>query len=262
MALKVDVCTVKRARVQRVRKVKGLDGAKGDSGTRGVQGAKGLQGIRGLSGSRGEIGIGRKGDKGLQGTKGGSGPQGEKGDRGFRGEPGIGLQGNKGSAGPAGVKGETGPQGPVPDHQINLKDGKIRFMRPDGKWGAWLVIKREIIDRTITVQSGGRGAQVTQALSDIDRLMVIFSVVTKTEDYTAGPGDYTIVADGSDNTVTIQLLPDPHKGRTYNVACLNSDNQVDIDFNGKNFYDSADNELLFKGENLKIQYDGTQWVGG
>ena len=87
------------------------------------------------------------------------------------------------------------------------------------------------------------------------------AIRTETTDYTALPEDGTICADGTSNTVTITLPAAPNTGQIFNVACMNSTFTVDVDFNSKLFYDSSSNETLFKGENLKVQYNGTVWVG-
>jgi len=86
-------------------------------------------------------------------------------------------------------------------------------------------------------------------------------VSIKTNDYTLTELDYSLVIDATSNPVTITLPLNPKIGQVYNLACLNSDNAVEINFNGKNFYDSSSNGILFKGENLTIQYDGTQYIG-
>lgn len=44
--------------------------------------------------------------------------------------------GKDGAPGAPGPRGERGPAGPAPEHQVD--GAKIRFKKPDGKWGAWL----------------------------------------------------------------------------------------------------------------------------
>jgi len=104
----------------------------------------------------------------------------------------------------------------------------------------------------------------SQVQSNTARLVTLETyrrpVTTKVADYSALATDYTIVADGSSATVTVTLPASPTSGQIFNIACLDSTNAVTIDFNGKNFYDSSSNETLFKGENIKLHYDGTQWV--
>jgi len=91
---------------------------------------------------------------------------------------------------------------------------------------------------------------------------IVKKIETKTSDYTMTNFDYAIVADGTSNTVTIDLPPSPETGQVHNIVCIDSTNAVDIDPNGKNFYGSASNITIVAGENIKFQYDGTQWVGG
>ena len=239
---------------------RGSDGSEGKEGDRGLPGLEGRDGKDGRDGKNGRNGFnGKDGDTGARGSDGNDGATGPKGDIGK-----TGLQGNEGRQGARGEKGDTGDRGPVPDHQISKKDGTIRFLREDGTWGAWLKLETKVIDRTVTVQeSGGRGGQVLEALKDLERLKYnIQPVKTVTEDYSAEGMDFSIVIDASSEAVTVTLPATPTKGKVYNVACLNSDNAAQIDFNGKLFYDSSDNETLFKGENLKLQYTGVVWVGG
>jgi len=90
---------------------------------------------------------------------------------------------------------------------------------------------------------------------------VITATSVKVNDYTITAADYSVVADGSSNTVTISTPLSPVTGQIFNVACLDSTFLVDIDFNGKSLYDSSSNLVLIKGENIKVQYDGTRWIG-
>jgi len=235
----------------------GLDGINGIGGKDGASGLNGINGKDGLDGRDGLAGI--NGHNGIGGKDGEIGDKGNPGAKGLKGDPGkMGLQGIPGKTGEKGDKGDTGP---TPDHQIDKQAGKIRFQRDGGTWGAWLEIKREIIDRTVTVQdSGGRGEQASAAIADLATRQRTDRIRTVTSDDTFTADDYTIVADASSNTVTVLLPAEPSKGIIYNLACLDSTYAVDMDFNGKNLFDSSDNEPLFKGENLKVQYDGTQWV--
>lgn len=109
-----------------------------------------------------------------------------------------------------------------------------------------------------TILDDANAAAVRATIDAVGRLR---QVATKTADYTATASDETIVADGTSNTVTITLPASPETGKVFNIACLDDTFAVDVDFNGKNYYDSSDNEQLFKGENLIVIYDGTQWVG-
>lgn len=86
-------------------------------------------------------------------------------------------------------------------------------------------------------------------------------IVTVTEDYTATNKDRTIIIDASANDVEVTLPAFPDTGKKFNIVCLDSTNTAEVNFNSKNFYDSSANEVLFKGENLKTMYDGTQYIG-
>jgi len=85
--------------------------------------------------------------------------------------------------------------------------------------------------------------------------------VTITDNYTVLEDDYSIIVDGTSNAVTITLPTTPLTGKIYNISCLNSDNTVEIDFNGKLLYTSSANEPLYEGENLSLQYTGSMWIG-
>jgi hypothetical protein len=257
---------MKKATFTKARKsARGANGQDGINGLDGINGENGLDGKDGRDGLNGKDGRdGLAGINGHNGIDGKDGKDGERGIQGLRGRQGdTGLQGDIGPQGERGPKGDKGDTGPMPDHEIDKKAGKVRFRRDDGTWGAWLEVKREIIDRTVTVKdSGGRGEQVTQAIADLERLNYnIQPIKTVVEDYPVQGRDFTIVVDASSTAVTVTLPSEPTKGKVYNIACLDSTNAVQVDFNGKNFYDSSDDETLFKGENLKVQYDGTKYIG-
>lgn len=76
--------------------------------------------------------VGAKGDKGLDGTNGKDGKRGEKGPRGEKGTPG--------NPGKNGVQGDIGP---MPKHEISGR--KIRFEKPNGKWGDWLDLSSAVV---------------------------------------------------------------------------------------------------------------------
>ena len=98
---------------------RGPQGATGDKGDPGDDGLQGAKGDRGDPGPRGE-----KGDPGDAGPQGAAGPRGEKGEKGDRGE-----------------KGEKGDTGPVPEHEWS--GTKLRWKKPDGKWGKYVDLKGE-----------------------------------------------------------------------------------------------------------------------
>ena len=75
--------------------------------------------------------LGKQGRDGVPGEPGKDGRDGEDGERGPKGE-----KGNPGKDGRNGKDGEKGPVGPPPKHEI--RNRRIRFQQPDGKWGAWI----------------------------------------------------------------------------------------------------------------------------
>lgn len=46
------------------------------------------------------------------------------------------VAGVRAAEGPRGPKGDPGPPGPAPKHEWD--DTRLRFQRPDGKWGEWV----------------------------------------------------------------------------------------------------------------------------
>jgi hypothetical protein len=84
---------------------------------------------------------------------------------------------------------------------------------------------------------------------------------TKTGNYTMLPSDSSITLDGTSASVTITLPASPNAGQEFNFACLDSTNACEINPNGKSIYTDSSNFPLYSGENLKIKYDGTRWVG-
>jgi hypothetical protein len=80
---------------------------------------------------------GEKGEPGIAGTPGRDGKDGEPGRPGRDGIDGVdGAPGKDGKDGQPGRDGKDGRPGIAPDHEID--QGKIRFKKPDGTWGAWL----------------------------------------------------------------------------------------------------------------------------
>jgi len=71
---------------------------------------------------------------GPPGAPGRDGAPGLEGPSGKDGTPGLdGPSGKDGARGPEGPPGDKGPTGPMPKHEW---DGtKLRFEKPDGKWG-------------------------------------------------------------------------------------------------------------------------------
>jgi len=120
-----------------VEKQEGPQGAAGIPGEVGPQGIQGGVGPQGIQGEVGPQGIqGEVGPQGIQGEVGPVGPQGEVGP--------VGPQGATGPHGVSGATGEQGPKGdtgPAPDHK--WEGTKLRFQKPDGKWGKAVDLKGE-----------------------------------------------------------------------------------------------------------------------
>ncbi len=133
---------------------RGEPGTKGDPGIDGATGPKGSRGERGLTGERGDIGA-----DGPKGDKGDTGPRGPKGDKGDRGEPGP--KGDKGDPGPQGEQGETGR---IPKHE--WKNTKLRFEKPNGKWGEWIDLKAPL--QVVAVGRGSSSGSGTPGVPGAD----------------------------------------------------------------------------------------------
>ena len=86
-------------------------------------------------------------------------------------------------------------------------------------------------------------------------------ITTKTSDYTATIYDYTILADGTSNTVTITLPTAVGiTGRIYNIKCIDDTSVCDVDPNGTEEIDGVSTNFdLINGESITIQSDGANW---
>jgi hypothetical protein len=116
----------------------GEPGPVGKTGTPGTQGPQGFRGLQGDTGPRGE--------KGIQGVDGTNGTNGKDGARGTNGVDGV-----------DGAQGEKGDTGPAPAHE--WQGTKLRFKRPDGKWGKLTDLKGPKGDGggVVVVRGGGSG---------------------------------------------------------------------------------------------------------
>lgn len=139
----------------------------GPIGAIGPQGERGFNGEAGSRGERGDIG-----PQGSQGETGPQGAQGQEGVRGERGEPGPrGDQGDIGPVGAAGAKGEKGDAGPqgetgkAPAHE--WQGTKLRFKKPDGKWGKSVDLKGEAGDNGKVVVMRSSGGSSGGGMSDL-----------------------------------------------------------------------------------------------
>jgi hypothetical protein len=89
----------------------------------------------------------------------------------------------------------------------------------------------------------------------------IHTISVKTADYTLTDTDFTILADASNNAVTITLPLIPTQGQVYNIKCINSTFVCTIARNG-NTIDELDSDLNVVATNsVTIQYDATyKWA--
>ena len=146
------------------------------------------------------------------------------------------------------------PDSTTADYQLNIGNA-IKGIMTSGE--ATSLTLNTVADGALLANQPTGGADLAIATT---KYVNEKATATKVADYTLTPADYSITADGSSADVAVSTPASPKAGQMYNVACLDSTNIVEVDFNGKNFYDSSANQRLFKGENLRLIYDGTQWV--
>lgn len=86
-------------------------------------------------------------------------------------------------------------------------------------------------------------------------------IETKTNDYTLDSDDYTILLDGTSNTVTASLPTAAGiEGKIFNLKCTDDTFQCDVDPDGTEEIDGdSANFILSKDEVITIQSDGTNW---
>jgi len=219
--------TAKPLRILRPNDVKprrGKVGADGLKGSTGLEGAKGADGSKGLMGVTGADGIdGATGADGLTGATGKDAPS---------------LETIVNTLLPSlpkaehGKNGDHGKDGRIPAHEIDNKNLRLRFQKPDGAWGKWLDFKKflskikPVVQQVVRAGPGGGGNKLsteaqaregTDATSSMSPLRVDQAIAsngmlarfeaTKTSDYTILPTDGTILVDASSGDVTI-TLPD------------------------------------------------------
>lgn len=86
-------------------------------------------------------------------------------------------------------------------------------------------------------------------------------IVAKTANYTLDATDYTVLLDGTSNTVTATLpTASGIDGRIYNIKCIDDTNQCDVDPNGAEEIDGDSTTfILSKDDVITIQSDGSNW---
>ena len=249
---------------ERMRGFTGADGERGKDGERGRDGSDGSDGLNGRDGLPGQ-----DGQNGLDGSNGVDGVDGEAGKDGKDGKRGLkGLRGLRGLKGRAGKAGSNGKDGRAPKHQVDTKNGRIRFERPDGTWGAWVEIKQKV--KHEVYNSGGGGAKLTNALQDIEILRRggypdYSRIKTTTVDMALTDAHRIVVA--KDNAVTITLPPaatyynaEQETGIIYSIV-NDSENEHDIIAAAvdSELIDSANTWTVPPGASPKIVTDGTKW---
>ncbi len=102
-----------------------------------------------------------------------------------------------------------------------------------------------------------QGGQDVKVLAS--KLNHSIAIRTEASDYTIAETDYTILLDGTSNTVTATLPTAVGiKGKIYNIKCIDDTNACDvatteeIDGDGANFG-------LLKDESITIQSDNEKW---
>lgn len=90
----------------------------------------------------------------------------------------------------------------------------------------------------------------------------IKAITTKTANYTVLASDYTILADGASNTITITLPASPTEGQLYNIKCIDDTYTVTVARNGKTIDGDASDVTLIEDESITIQADssGNWWI--
>lgn len=153
---------------------------------------------------------------------------------------------------PKAIHGEAGEDGEAPAHEIDKKRLRIKFKNPDGDWGEWLELGKELsklMSRQIgVVNRGGSDPGKTPTVT-------IFN-----EAYNINTNNHMVFLNGLNNDI-VATLPDAQfqQGREFIVMRLGNDsNSVHINSLGgaiNNF-----NAVSF-AENLSItiRSDGANW---
>lgn len=80
------------------------------------------------------------------------------------------------------------------------------------------------------------------------------------DDYALSLEEHTILADGSSNTIDIELPEAPHIGKTYKIKAIDITNEVKVVPNGSDKIDGED-DYVFTQENESVTFvsDGIEW---
>lgn len=115
--------------------------------------------------------------------------------------------------------------------------------------GDFRATSNAVIGGTLTVTGGITGGMVR-------------TIAAKTSDYTILTTDYTILLDGTSNTVTATLPASPVEGQMYNIKCIDSTYTVTVARNGNNIDGDAADFTLIEDEVITVQADsnGDWWI--
>lgn len=145
------------------------------------------------------------------------------------------------------------------------QDWNIVVQRDNGNWflqdataGTFpFVIENNASDFSIWIKDNGYiGLGTSTPLATLDvRGGNIRSLSTKIADYTITSDDYTILADATNNTVTITLPLSPNQGQVFNIKCIDSTNTCTVTRNGNNIDGAANDISLVATDNVPLQFD-------
>lgn len=172
---------------------------------------------------------------------------------------------------------EFGSAGGGVDYTITCNgetnDGVITWMEDEDYWkfldnillnlGRTLYFRdtTNYINSSVADQLDIVAATTLKVTADVSQFVsgIIKPISIKTNDYIILVTDHTIVADGTNNTVTITLPASPNSGQIFVIKCKDDTNTVTVARNGKNIDGDASDLTLIEDEVVKLQYDGTEW---
>lgn len=121
-----------------------------------------------------------------------------------------------------------------------------RLFRDDGT-ASWLIDKdgnRNFVDLQVDGILNAEGGNIR-------------NLSVKTNDYTILSSDYTILADATNNPVTITLPASANQGQVFNVFCINSTFACNVARNGNNINGVASDRSLGITQSETYQFDSS-----
>jgi len=115
----------------------------------------------------------------------------------------------------------------------------------------------EILDEDTFTSDSDEGLATQQSIKAFTESGRVQNIVSKIADYTVTNTDYTVLADGTSDTVVISLPSTPLQGQIFNVSCINITNACSIGRNGKNIDGGTSDISLALDQNVQLQYDTT-----